>query len=203
MEQHSHICQHDCSLLYMARIPASITAIRMRYQEATTVAGELLWEKHSPTTRLLATVYVASTGIKKNHMRASPRWQQPYRGSCYRTTLPNNTIARDDLCREYRHENKTSCMHYQEGNNRSGGSCFERRSPTTTSRIACVHYQGTNNRSGEAVVEQHSRTTRLLATICFLLSRVPASNRLICVHNLEATFVMGKPLWNDAPQQHP
>ena len=60
-------------------------------------------ERHSPTTRLLVTVYVASTGVKKNHIRASPGWQQSQRGSCCRTTLPNTKIARSYSCREYRH----------------------------------------------------------------------------------------------------
>ena len=60
-------------------------------------------ERHSPTTRLLATVYVASTGVKKDHNRASPGWQPSQRGSCCRTKLPNTKIARSYSCREYRH----------------------------------------------------------------------------------------------------
>ena len=36
-------------------------------------SGEFVVEQRSQTTRSLATIYVASTGIKKNHMRALPR----------------------------------------------------------------------------------------------------------------------------------
>ena len=88
---------------------------------------------------LLATIYVANTGIK----------------------------------------NKITCVHHQEGNNRSGEADLEQRSPATwllaTIDVAstgirqkeCVHCQEGNNRSGEAVGGPTlPSTTRLLATIC-------------------------------------
>ena len=112
-------------------------------------SGEAVVEQHPQPTRLLVTIYVASTGIKKTHMRALPRGNNRsgeaaveqrfptarslamiyiasigikritrvhYQeativvGSRCGTTL-RSTIARDDLCREYRHQTESG-VHY-------------------------------------------------------------------------------------------
>ena len=67
-------------------------------------SGEFVVEQRSQTTRSLATIYVASTGIKKIHMRALPIGNNRSGEDALKTTFPNNTIARDDLCREYRRQ---------------------------------------------------------------------------------------------------
>ena len=165
--------QQDCSRLFMSRVPESKRITCVHHQDGNNRIGEAVVGQHSPTTRSLATTYVASTGTKTKHHACTTK----------KVTIVAGEAVSNDAPRQ-QHRSRL----------------FMSRVPA--SRIACVQYQGTNNRSGEDVVEQHSRTTRLLATNCFLLSGVPASNRLICVHNQEATVVMGKPLWNDAPQQH-
>ena len=109
-------------------------------------------------------------------MRALPRRQQPYRGSCLGTILPKQTTR--SLATIHGASTGLQYNHMQEAipiatgkllwnDTRRQQDCsrlFMSRVPVSK-RITFVHHQDGNNRNGEVVVGQHSPTPQSLAPI--------------------------------------
>ena len=60
----------------------------MHYQGGNNRSGEAVVDQHSQPTRLLVTIYVVSTGIKKTHMRALPRGNNRSREAAVEQRFP-------------------------------------------------------------------------------------------------------------------
>ena len=106
---------------------------------------------------------------------------------------------------------RITCVHYQEGNNRSGRPLrnnapnhdrsrrFMSRVPASK-RFIRVHYQRGNNRREEPVVEQRSPTTRSLATI-YVASTGTKTEYHACITK-KVTTIADRLIWSNALQQH-
>ena len=132
--------KHNRSRRLMSRVPASTRLICVHHQRGNNRSGEAVVEQCSPTTRSLVTIYVTSTGIKRItcvHCQEATIVV----GSRCETTLPN-TIARDYLCREYRHR-KNHMRALPRGNNRSGKAALQTTFPnhTITRDYLCREYR--------------------------------------------------------------